>query len=123
MKKLLYSLFSIIVALNVLTSCENQGEARAIIGHSYQLYNDASNWETFYFSPSGTAQLTSCNQGTTSTYTHLTYKVQKCNVEVFYDYSSFWKESARGELLGAFTYMPEQDCLIGSNNGVYNRIN
>ena len=123
MKKLLNFLFSIIVALVVFTSCENQGEARAIIGHSYQLYIDVSNWETIYFSPSGTAQLTSCIQGTTSTYTHLTYKVQKCNIEVYYDYSSYWNESARGELLGAFTYMPEQDYLIGSNNGVYNKIN
>lgn len=121
MKKL-FLLFLAVVMMLGFSSCENQGEARAIVGHSYQMYNSASDWETLYFSPSGTVQLTFCNQGTTSSYTHLTYKIQNCNVEVYYDYSDFWKDTARGQLLGAFSYLPDQDCLIGSNNGVYYRL-
>lgn len=123
MKKLLFILAIVLMAIGTFTSCENQNEARAIIGHSYCLYVDDANWETLYFSPTGSAKLDYCNKGTTSSYTHLTYKIQKCNVEVYYDYSTFWKETARGELLGAFTYMPEQDYLIGSNNGIYYKIN
>jgi uncharacterized lipoprotein NlpE involved in copper resistance len=122
MKKLLTTLLIGAFALTFV-GCESKDEARAIIGHSYQSYSDSSNWETVYFSSAGTVQLTFCNEGTTSSYTHITYKIKKCNVEMYYDYNSFWKESARGQLLGAFTYMPEQDCLIGSNNGVYVRIN
>lgn len=118
MKRILSTLLIGLFAM-MFIGCESKDEARAIIGHSYQMYNSASDWETLYFSPSGTAQITFCSQGTTSSVSHFTYKIQRCNVEIYYDYSDYWKSTARGQLLGAFTYMPDQDCLIGSNNGVY----
>ena len=120
-EKKLFLILAACVAI-VFTSCENQGAARAIIGNSYKCAVDADNLETFYFSPSGSAQLFGRNAGSQFSYTHLTYKINNYNVEVYFDYSDFWVETSRGELLAAFTYMPEQDYLKSQTGNVYYRV-
>lgn len=122
MKRLLI-LLAIAIAAIGLTSCENQGEARAIIGHSYYFHNETDD-ELVYFSASGSAQITfSQNNSAPQTINHLNYKIRGCNVEIYMDHSDYWNERAKGELLGAFTYYPEGDYLISSLGSLYVRVN
>lgn len=123
MKKYFKTFIVILISLTFIGCEGNQKDARAIIGHSYQLYHNADDWETFYFSQTGTVQLTYCNQGEKGSYTHFTYIIQKNNVEIYMDKSDFWIDTSKGQLLGAFTYMPEDDCLYGTNGARYKRLN
>lgn len=120
MKKL-FILFAAVMTF-AFTGCKNQGEARAIIGHSYETHNDTE-VDVIYFATSGDAQVTIWNEGSDpQMLSHLDYKIDGCNVEVFFDYSEFWKEAYRGEVYMAFTYYPEGDYLIDQVGATYVRV-
>lgn len=121
MKKLFLLLAAVLM---IFTSCEsNQGEARAIIGHSYLCYQDDSNWETIYFSSSGDVQISGKYNGESKVITHMTYTIRGCNVEIIADYTEYWLPSYRGQILGAMTYYPEGDYLVNSTGDIYTRTN
>lgn len=112
------------MTVGLFTSCEkNEGEALAIIGHSYMYYEDQSNWETIYFSLSGTVQISACNNGKSQTLSHMTSKIRGCNVEIYADYTDYWKTEAKGQLIGALVYYPEGDYLISHLGDVYHKVN
>ena len=42
---------------------------------------------------------------------HFTYDIQGDDVEIYYDYSNYWIETAKGELFMHLTYDPIDDVL------------
>ena len=97
------------------------GSANSIKGHSYFTGN-SSQGVKIYFSPSGTAQITYYENGTPTTYIHHTYSINGNLVEIYYDYSDYWKIEYQGKLLLYFTYDPETDILIYDDGTVFNRL-
>lgn len=123
MKRLFFILAAMALTIGLFTGCEKKhNEADAIIGHSYKC-TAGDEWELFYFSSSGTSQLVSHTNGTTSTFNNFFYVIDGCNVEVHYDYSSYWKAEVKGQLLAAFTYYPDSDCLLSSFGDLFLRVN
>lgn len=121
MKKL-FSFLLIGIFAVMFIGCENQGEARAIIGHSYETHNSVET-DVIYFGTSGDAQVTIWKEGADmQMLSHMTYKIKGCNVEVFFDNSEYWKEAYRGELFIAFTYYPEGDYLIDQVGAIYVKV-
>lgn len=124
MKRLFFILVAVIMTVGLFSSCEkNNGDALAVIGHSYMLYESQSNWETIYFSSSGAVQISGCYNGESKMIIHMTYKIRGCNVEIYADYTEYWVEGYRGQLLGAMVYHPEGDYLVYSTGEIYNRTN
>lgn len=122
MKRLFIILAAAMMAV-LFTSCENQNrDAKTIIGHSYKAVYDSKNWETFYFSPSGSATLSAVLRGESKSWVHLTYTIRGDNVEVRHDFNDYWLDEYKGELLSAFTYLPETDCLLSTTGARYYRV-
>lgn len=112
---LLYSL-----VLIMLAACSPT--ANTIKGHTYYGGSSANGMKV-YFSPSGTAQITYYSDGTTTTYSHLTYTIDGNIVEVYLDYSNYWKLEAQGTLAIHLTYDPETDTLQFDDGTILTRMN
>ena len=111
-EKKLFALF--LPCLLILTSCDGKNtpdvkDAHEVIGHSYTYTQDVSNYVTFYFSTTGQMKVTSCQSGTKNEYTHFTYVISNCLIEVYRDNSSYWSVSMQGGLAMSLTYNPEKD--------------
>jgi hypothetical protein len=110
MKKILSVLF--FLSIFTLTGCEGVSKnARAIIGHTYGIVESSTSYMTIYFSKSGNAHVNFKSGGESITTSHFTYDIAGDDVEIYYDYSDFWKETAKGELWLHLTYYPEVDEL------------
>lgn len=110
MKKILSVLF--ILSIFTLTGCESANKsARAIIGHTYGIIESSTSYMTIYFSKSGNANVNFKSGGEGFITSHFTYEISGDDVEIYYDYSDYWIETAKGELWMHLTYYPEQDEL------------
>lgn len=112
---LLYSL-----VLIMLAACSPT--ANTIKGHTYYGGSSDSGMKV-YFSPSGSAQITHYLDGTTTIYSNFTYTIDGNIVEIYYDYSDYWKLEAQGKLFLHFTYDPETDTLRFDEGDVLSRMN
>ena len=111
MKKILTAIFITLIAVT-LTGCEGANKsARAIIGHTYGIIESSTSYMTIYFSKSGNANINFVNGSEKLITSHFTYEIAGDDVEIYYDYSDYWKETAQGELWLHLTYYPEQDEL------------
>ena len=110
MKKILPVLF--FLSIFTLTGCEGVSKnARAIIGHTYGIIESSTAYMTIYFSKSGNANINFVNGSEKLITSHFTYEIIGDDVEIFYDYSDYWIESAKGELFMHLTYYQEEDEL------------
>lgn len=120
-EKKLFFILAACVAI-VFTSCENQGAARAIIGHSYETHN-STEVDVIYFASSGAAQVSIIKSGVDPVLlSHLTYYIKGSTVEVYFDDHEFWKPEYRGELYVAFSYFAEGDYLVDQWGAVYVKV-
>ena len=110
MKKLLPVLF--FLSIFTLTGCESGNKsARAIIGHTYGIVESSTSYMTIYFSKSGNANVNFQSSGEGFITSHFIYEISGDDVEIYYDYSDYWIETAKGELWMHLTYYPEVDEL------------
>ena len=114
MKKILEVIFITLLTIS-FTSCEGQKSAKAIIGHTYGYIESSTSYITIYFSRSGKATVNLNNGGQSYQTSHLEYDIKGDDVEIYYDYSDYWVETARGELYLHLTYDPVDDvlCYLG----------
>lgn len=108
MKKILSVLF--VLSMLTLTGCESKS-ARAIIGHTYGVIESSTSYMTIYFSKAGNANVNFMSDGESLITSHFTYEIAGDDVEIYYDYSDYWIETAKGELWMHLTYYPEEDEL------------
>lgn len=108
MKKFLPVLF--LLSVIALTGCQSKS-ARAIIGHTYGIIESSTSYLTIYFSKSGNANVNFMSDGESLITSHFTYEIAGDDVEIYYDYSDYWIETAKGELWMHLTYYPEEDEL------------
>lgn len=108
MKKILSVLF--VLSMLTLTGCESKS-ARAIIGHTYGVIESPTSLFTVYFSKSGYASINFVSDNEKIITSHFTYEIEGDDVEIYYDYSDYWIDSAQGELYLHLTYYPEHDEL------------
>ncbi len=111
MKKILEVIF-ITLLIICLTGCEGQKSAKSIIGHTYGLIESSTSYVTIYFSRSGNATVNFKNDSQSYQTSHFEYDIQDDDVEIYYDYSDYWIETARGELYLHLTYDPVDDVLL-----------
>lgn len=110
MKKVLPVLF--FLSIFTLTGCESANKsARAIIGHTYGIIESSTSYMTIYFSKSGNANVNFISGGESLITSHFTYEIAGDDVEIYYDYSDYWIETAKGELWMHLTYYPGEDEL------------
>ncbi|MBR1878873.1 MAG: hypothetical protein IJ814_07740 [Paludibacteraceae bacterium] len=115
MKRFLY--FFILATAIAFAGCSNSSNnplptnATPIKGHTYKA-SSGSDYLSFYFSRSNTAQYTSNVNGEYNSTSNLTYKIDGLNVDIYADNSTHWIESARGALLFHLTYLVQSDVLI-----------
>lgn len=115
MKRVIY--FFLLAATIVATGCSNGSNnplptsAAPIKGHTYK-YTYGTEYISFYFSKTNTAQYISNMDGNYFATSNLTYKIDRMNVDVYADYSNTWTESARGTILFHLTYLATQDILV-----------
>jgi hypothetical protein len=110
MKKILSVLF--FLSIFTLTGCEGVSKnARAIIGHTYGIIESSTSYFTIYFSKSGDASVSLVSGNNRLITSHFTYEIKGDDVEIYYDYSNYWIDSAKGELFVHLTYYPELDEL------------
>ena len=110
MKKILTAIFITLIAVT-LTGCEGNKSARSIIGHTYGIVESSTSYLTIYFSRSGNATVNYRNNNESFKTSHFIYEIQGDDVEIYYDYSNFWIETAKGELYLHLTYDPIDDVL------------
>ena len=108
MKKILIPL--LLLAMFAFTGCKSES-ARSIVGHTYGVIESANSMFTIYFSPSETASINFINGDEKLITSHFTYDINDDDVEVYYDYSDYWIETAKGELFIHLTYDPIDDTL------------
>lgn len=111
MKKILEVIFITLLTI-CLTSCEGQKSAKSIIGHTYGLIKSSTSYVTIYFSRSGNATVNLKNDSQSYQTSHFEYDIKGDDVEIYYDYSDYWIETARGELYLHLTYDPIDDVLL-----------
>lgn len=110
MKKILSVLF--VLSMLTLTGCEGVNKsARAIIGHTYGIVESSTSYMTIYFSKSGNANVNYKSGGESLITSHFTYEITGDDVEIYFDHSDYWIETAKGELWMHLTYYPEEDEL------------
>lgn len=110
MKKILPVLF--FLSIFTLTGCESANKsARAIIGHTYGIIESSTSYMTIYFSRSGNASINFVSGAESLITSHYTYEITGDDVEIYYDYSDYWIETAKGELFMHLIYYPEEDEL------------
>lgn len=95
--------------------------ANSIKGHSY-FAGTSDNGKKIYFSPSGAAQITYYDQGSTTTFLHLNYTIKGEIVEIYFDYSDYWKLEAQGTLAEHYVYDKETDILVSDDGLVLHRL-
>lgn len=106
-----FSVLAILMTIFVFTGCQSNNSASAVIGHTYGIIESSSSYMTIYFSKSGNANVTYESDGESLITSHFTYDISGDDVEIYYDYSDFWIETAKGELFMHLTYYPEEDVL------------
>lgn len=100
-----------------LCSCNQNDVELAIVGHTFESTVRAN--ESWYFATNNTARLSYYEDGSIQYVSNFTYKITGTLVEIYCDYSSMWKETARGAFFGSFTYNPEDRTLYSSDWGLY----
>lgn len=95
--------------------------ANSIKGHTY-FAGTSDNGKKIYFSPSGAAQITYYDQGSTTTFLHLNYTIKGEIVEIYFDYSDYWKLEAQGTLAEHYVYDKETDILVSDEGMVLHRL-
>ena len=110
MKKILVVILVSVLAFS-FTSCEGENGARSIIGHTYGIVDSSTSFFTIYFSRSGSASINYVNGSDKLITSHFTYDINGDDVEIYYDYSDYWIETAKGELFIHLTYNPIDDTL------------
>lgn len=114
MKKILTAIIIIVLTIT-FTSCEGQKSARSIIGHTFGYVESSTTYLTIYFSRSGYANVTAVDGTQNFQTSHFTYDIKGDDVEIYYDYSDYWLDTAKGELYIHLTYDPIDDvlCYLG----------
>lgn len=97
------------------------GSANSVKGHTYATGTSSSGLKV-YFSPSGAAQVTYYVDGETKTFSHLTYTIKGDNVEIYFDYSDYWKLEAQGTIASHFIYDSKEDVLIMEDGTMLHRL-
>ena len=110
MKKIITAIFITLLTIT-FTSCENQKTAKSIIGHTFGVIESSTSYMTIYFSKSGNATVDFRSKNQSLMTSHFTYDIQGDDVEIYYDYSNYWIETAKGELFMHLTYDPIDDVL------------
>ena len=110
MKKIITAIFITLLTIT-FTSCEGQKNARSIIGHTFGLIESSTSYLTIYFSKSGNANVDFKSGDQSLITSHFTYDIKGDDVEIYYDYSDYWIETAKGELFIHLTYDPVDDVL------------
>lgn len=95
--------------------------ANSIKGHTY-FTGTSDNGKKIYFSPSGAAQITYYDKGSTTTFLHLNYTIKSDIVEIYFDYSDYWKLEAQGTLAEHYVYDKETDILVSDEGIVLHRL-
>ena len=111
MKKILELIFITLLAIS-FTGCEGRKSARSIIGHTFGYIESPTMYMTIYFSRSGNATVEVKNGAQSFQTSHFEYDIKGDDVEIYYDYSNYWIETARGELYIHLTYDPVDDVLV-----------
>ena len=111
MKKILEVIF-ITLSIISFTSCDGQKSAKSIIGHTYGIIESSTSYMTIYFSRSGNATVNFQNNNQGYQTSHFEYDIKGDDVEIYYDYSDYWIETAKGELFLHLTYDPVDDVLV-----------
>ncbi|MBO7255653.1 MAG: hypothetical protein J6U79_04680 [Paludibacteraceae bacterium] len=111
MKKI-FSVIFITLLIFTFTSCEKEKTAKSVVGHTFGIIESSTSYFTIYFSKSGYATIKSVEEEQSMMTSHFTYEITDNDVEVYYDYSNYWIETARGELALHFTYDPIDDVLV-----------
>lgn len=100
MKRLLS--IALFVCTLFLCGCEGSTDiAYEAVGHTFASQNREI---TLYFASNGTAKTGYLQNGKMQYIPNFTYTINKDIIEVFYDESTFWVETARGELFAVFRY-------------------
>ena len=110
MKKILELIFITLLTIS-FTGCEGRKSAKAIIGHTYGIIESSTSYMTIYFSRSGNATVNFQNNNQGYQTSHFEYDIKGDDVEIYYDHSDYWIETARGELFLHLTYDPVDDAL------------
>lgn len=110
MKKILTAIFITLIAVT-LTGCEGNKSARSIIGHTYGIVESSTSYLTIYFIRSGNASINYINGNDKLMTSHFTYDIKGDDVDIYYDYSNYWIDTAKGELFIHLTYDPIDDAL------------
>ena len=95
--------------------------ANSIKGHSY-FAGTSNDGKKIYFSPSGAAEITFYDQGSTTTFKHLNYIIKGETVEIYHDYSDYWKLEAQGTLAEHYVYDKKTDILVSDEGLVLHRL-
>lgn len=109
MKRILPLTFIILSAF-IFTGCTNNN-AKSIIGHTYAWVGSSTEMLSIYFSPSGHAVIHSISGNESFNTSHFIYNIEGYTVEICYDYSDYWVEDAKGTIIMALTYNPDDDTL------------
>ena len=99
MKNIITAIFITLLTIT-FTSCENQKTAKSIIGHTFGVIESSTSYMTIYFSKSGNATVDFRSKDQSFMTSHFTYDIQGDDVEIYYDYSNYWIETAKGRSLG-----------------------
>lgn len=113
MKRFIYLLIlaATIVTAGCSTNEPTTKSATAIKGHTYRV-DDGSEYVSIYFARTNTCVYTSNVDGTYTNVTQLNYRISGNNVDIYFDNSSKWNESARGTLFLHLIYYPSSDKLM-----------
>ncbi len=113
MKRFIY--FLILAASIVSTGCSKDEptpkSAIEVVGNTYRL-DDGSDYVSIYFARNYTCVYTSDVNGTFTSASQLTYRINEYNVDVYFDNSSTWIESKRGTLFLHLSYYPSTDIIM-----------
>ena len=112
-KKFIYLLIfaATIVVAGCSTNEPTPQSAIAILGHTYRADN-GSDYISIFFARNYTCTFTSYVNGTYTNTSQLLYRISGTNVDIFFDKSTAWVESARGTLFVHLIYYPSSDKLM-----------
>lgn len=118
MKRIL-SLLAIVSVL-FLFGCGAGEVHHPIAGHTYE--NDHGSDQFTFETTGGVKYMYMNSEKVYEINTHFTYEIKKKLIHIYFDYSSVWKPSARGELFCSFKYDAEHDMLIDFDGNTYSRL-
>lgn len=120
MKKTISIIFILFMAVFALISCNENGVQHPIVGHNFASSDGSINW---YFASDNTARNTIKKNGNTTILDDFTYKIISNQVEIYFGYTDYWKETSKGKLFVTFSYEPENKTLYSVDYGTLHYVN